>query len=84
MTEHAEEQMARRKISKEEIAVVLEKPGQIEVERKGRNIYQSIIKKGEPAHEYLLRVFVDIDFEVPEVVTVYRTSKITKYWRFEK
>ena len=47
LTEHAEEQMIRRQISKEEIAHVLEKPGQIEFERKGRNIYQSIIKKGD-------------------------------------
>jgi len=30
---------------------------------------------------YLLRVFVDIDREPPEVVTVYRTSKVRKYWR---
>jgi len=30
---------------------------------------------------YLLHVFVDIDREPPEVVTVYRTSKVRKYWR---
>jgi hypothetical protein len=28
---------------------------------------------------YLIRVLVDIDRERPEVVTAYRTSKITKY-----
>ena len=26
-------------------------------------------------------VVVDVDREIPEVVTVYRTSKVEKYWR---
>jgi hypothetical protein len=30
---------------------------------------------------YLLRVSVDIDRDLAEVVTVYRTSRIPKYWR---
>lgn len=30
-----------------------------------------------------MRVFVDVDREPAEVVTVYRTSKIAKYWRAE-
>ncbi len=38
---------------------------------------------GEPGKLYLVRAFVDIDREPPEVVTVYRTSKISKYWREE-
>jgi hypothetical protein len=32
---------------------------------------------------FLLRVFIDIDRTPMEVVTVYRTSKIDKYWRVE-
>ncbi len=32
----------------------------------------------------LIRVVLDIDREPSEVVTVYRTSKIEKYWRNEK
>ena len=31
--------------------------------------------------EYLVRVFVDVDRDPAEVVTVYQTSKIEKYWR---
>ena len=38
---------------------------------------------GEPAKRYLVRVFVDIDRDAAEVVTVYRTSKINKYWSVE-
>ncbi len=30
---------------------------------------------------YLLRVFVDIDRVPAEVVTVYLTSRVAKYWR---
>jgi hypothetical protein len=29
---------------------------------------------------YIVRVFVDIDRSPPEIVTVYRTSKVGKYW----
>ena len=39
------------------------------------------IKAGEPPRAHLLRVFVDVGCEPPIVVTVYRTSKIAKYWR---
>ena len=49
--------------------------------RKGRCVYQSQLAFGEPTREYLVRVFVDIDREPNEVVTVYRTSRIDKYWR---
>jgi hypothetical protein len=31
--------------------------------------------------EYLFRVVIDTQYSPPEVVTVYKTSKITKYWR---
>jgi hypothetical protein len=30
---------------------------------------------------YLIRVIVDVDRKPAEVVTVYRTSKISKYWK---
>lgn len=38
---------------------------------------------GTPAITFLLRVFVDVDRDPPQVVTVYRTSKVRKYWRTE-
>ena len=44
-------------------------------------MYQSRIVWGEPSKGYLLRVVVDVDRDPPEVVTVYRTSKVEKYWR---
>jgi hypothetical protein len=84
LTEHAKEEMTRRQISLDDVANVLAAPEQMETVRQGRNIYQSRIKTGKPPQRYLLRVFIDIDREPPEVVTVYRTSKIMKYWRVNK
>lgn len=83
MTEHALFEMKRRALTEEAVRSVLGSPEQrIEV-RPGRAVFQSRVALGEPARVYLLRVLVDIDREPPEVVTVYRTSKILKYWREE-
>lgn len=83
LTEHAREEMARRQIAEDDIASVLAAPEQIGSVRQGRNVYQSRIEAGKLPQKYLLRVFVDVDREPPEVVTAYRTSKITKYWRVD-
>jgi len=80
-TNHAREEMARRQISEADVARVLSEPEQTEGVREGREVYQSRLEIGEPPKTYLLRVFVDINRQPPEVVTVYRTSKIGKYWR---
>ena len=44
----------------------------------------SRVEMGSPAKMYLVRVFVDVDRNPPEVVTVYRASRISKYWRQEQ
>ena len=84
LTDHVKEEMVRRNIEESEIGNVLANPDQMEEVIEGRNVYQSKITKGEPPKTRLLRVFVDIDRDPPEVVTVYRTSKVEKYWRTEK
>ena len=83
VTDHARDEMVRRQITEEDVAKVLAAPEQTETVREGREVYQSRLQTGEPPKTYLLRVFVDIDRIPPEVVTVYRTRKITKYWRTE-
>jgi hypothetical protein len=83
LTDHAQFEMARRQIAEAEIAQVLSAPEQIEIVRPGRAVYQSRVEFGKSAQTYLLRIFVDIDRQPPEVVTAYRTSKIEKYWRSE-
>ncbi len=84
LTDHVKQEMARRQISEEDIAEVIANPEQTETVRSNRVVYQSRLDTGSPPKTYLLRVFLDIDRYPPDVVTVYRTSKIEKYWRIVK
>jgi hypothetical protein len=81
LTDHALFQMQRRGITEKDVREIIRNPGQIEDVRPGRVIMQSCILAGKPEKEFLLRVFVDVSEDNYEVVTVYRTSKIDKYWR---
>lgn len=83
ITAHARDQMTRRQIAEVHVANVLATPEQTENVREGREVYQSRIESGD-GELYLLRVFVDTDRAPPEVVTVYRTSRVAKYWRTEE
>jgi len=60
---------------------VLRAPAQSEPQRLGRCVYQERTWDAAASKFYLLRVFVDMDRESPEVVSAYRTSKVAKYWR---
>lgn len=79
VTFHAAFEMQRRGISEEILRQILSFPEQREMVRPGRDVLQSRIEFQKVV--YLVRVFVDVDLTPPEVVTVYRTSKMTKYWR---
>lgn len=81
LTDHARLEMQRRGISEADVVAVLTAPEQREEVRPNRCVYQSRQACGDPPVNYLLRVFVDTDREPPEVVTVYRTSKVQKYRR---
>lgn len=83
LTDHARLEMTRRQISEAEVASVLAAPEQTECVREGRAVYQSRLELGAPSKTYLLRVVVDIDRQPSEVVTVYRSSKVQRYWRGE-
>ncbi len=78
LTDHARLEMQRRQIPESQIASVLAEPEQIQIVRAERVVYQSRVKVQNSEQTYLLRVFVDLDREPPDVVTVYRTSKIDK------
>ncbi len=81
ITDHAQREMVRRQIHAADVRRVLALPEQTERIRPGRVVYQSRAAMGKPPTTYLLHVFVDVDRQPVEVVTVYRTSKIAKYWR---
>lgn len=78
--DHALFQMGRRGVTEEEVRDVLKEPGQMQEVRPGRWVYQVRHYVGDPPREFVLRVLVDLDRQPPEVVTVYRSSKVDKYW----
>lgn len=80
LTEHAMYQLKRRGINKAEIDDVLSNPEQMSIIRRGRAVYQSRVDLDDD-RTYLIRIFVDVNLDPPEVVTCYKTSKIEKYWR---
>ncbi|MFM8804530.1 MAG: DUF4258 domain-containing protein [Planctomycetia bacterium] len=75
-TDHAIMEARRRGIAAQDVDVVLGSPGQKLAVRAGREVWHSILADG-----YLLRVVIDVDQSPARIVTVYRTSKISKYWR---
>ena len=81
LTIHAIREIGKRNLSESDVAKVLASPEQLEIVRHNRWVYQGRIEMNNPPKTYLLRVFVDVDDDPPSVVTVYRTSKISKYWR---
>jgi hypothetical protein len=80
ITTYAEFEMRRRGISREAVDEVVTRPEQRIDARPGRVILQSR-RAYEAGKMYLVRAIVDIDRRPAEVVTVYRTSRISKYWR---
>ncbi|MFZ4798592.1 MAG: DUF4258 domain-containing protein [Bacteroidia bacterium] len=80
-SKHALEELENRSISMEIAAKILDNPQQIIEEDGDKKIYQSIIV--EEGIEYLIRIFVAID-KIPNVIiTLNKTSKISKYWNNE-
>jgi hypothetical protein len=76
-SQHALEQMKERTISKETVENILAKPDQISV-HEDLTVFQRL-EKGDKTL-FLIRVFVNIRKTPNVVVTVYRTSKIYKYY----
>lgn len=78
-TSHAVFEMQRRGIDQRLARSILVAPEQRETTRPGREVFQSrVVIEG---NTYLVRVFVDTARKPAEVITVYRTSKVGKYWR---
>ncbi len=80
LSRHASEQAARRGLSEEIVLAVARAPNQRIVVRPGRELRQSRVAMPADGSSYLVRVVVDLGPTDETVVTVYRTSKIEKYW----
>jgi hypothetical protein len=74
--------MQRRAIPLTLLETVLQNPQQVVPEYGGKKAYQSQVDFGE-GKIFLLRAIVDDKVEPAIVITVYRTSKTSKYWRTE-
>jgi hypothetical protein len=79
LSDHAQQELERRKIPMPLVEEVLERPQQVIPERAGKRAYQS--KQSIGGKMFLVRVIVDDTVDPAVVVTVYRTTKIEKYWR---
>lgn len=80
LSHHARAEIVRRAIPLSLLDSVLQHPQQVVPERAGRKAYQSQLNFGD-GRIFLLRAIVDDSVDPAIVVTVYRTSKIGKYWR---
>jgi hypothetical protein len=78
---HALEQMQRRGIKQEDVEVAVLQPDQklIDADSPDITIYQSLLN--ESGRIFLLRVFVNTTKDPNVIVTLYRTSKIQKYYQ---
>ena len=79
ISDHAKSELQRRGISQTLLESVLAAPEQKAPEHGGIVCYQSRVTIN--ARPYLLRAMVAEEKQPPVVVTVYRTSKVSKYWR---
>jgi hypothetical protein len=79
LSSHAEEEIVRRRIPLAVVESILEKPDQVVLERGVVRAYQSRWDSG--GKMFLVRVLVDDSLDPAVVVTVYRTSKIERYWK---
>ena len=79
-SKHAEEQMLRRNISRENIISTILQPEQTDVDSENPEItvFQSLIKEYEQV--FLLRIFINTYRNPNVIVTLYKTTKIKKYY----
>ena len=83
ISKHAQEQMVRRGISYETVLSVVSQPDQTVADDEDPTvvIYQSLVK--ENGQMFLMRVFVNRVKQPNIVVTLYKTTKISKYYEVQ-
>jgi hypothetical protein len=81
LSAHARWRAERRGIDETTVLEVAAAPEQVLPVRPGREIRQS--RRDDPARgrQFVVRVVVETGAEADTVVTVYRSSKVDKYWR---
>jgi hypothetical protein len=79
LSKHAQLECERRHIPIALVDAVVREPQQVLPAHDGKRAYQSRVLFPD-GREWLLRAIVDDRVQPAVVVTVYRTSKLTKYW----
>jgi hypothetical protein len=79
LSDHVREEIMRRRIPLAVVDSVLQNPQQKLTEHGDVLCYQSKIEINQK--QYLVPVMVNETLTPAKVVTVYRTSKIRKYWK---
>jgi len=79
-SKHAHEQMIRRNIDYKIVLSVISQPDQTVTDDEDPAIIicQSLVKENEQM--FLLRVFVNKNIQPNVIVTLYKTTKISKYY----
>jgi hypothetical protein len=80
LSEHARRQAARRSIPESTVMDIAVAPEQVIAVRVGREVRQSRVTLPD-GRSHLVRIVADTVGHDIRVVTVYRTSKVAKYWR---
>ena len=80
LSRHAQEEMRRRQIPLAVVEAILAHPQQVIPQDLDKKVYQSQVELGD-GKVFLVRVIVAENTAPPTVVTLYRTTKISKYWR---
>jgi hypothetical protein len=79
ISKYAVEEMARPQISLEQLESLMNHPDQIVEAHGGLVCYQCLsTKNGKPG---LLRAIINDASNPKNIVTIYRTTKIKKYWK---
>ena len=78
ISDHARFEIVHRQLSEEVVRSIAQNPQQVVKLRKGRKACNEY--SADDRGEMLLRVICEERHDLLFVVTVYRTSKIDKYW----
>ena len=83
ISDHARFEIVRRQLSEEVVRSIVQNPQQVVKLKKERKVCQSKYYDSTEGREMLLRVICEERHDLLFVITVYRTSKIDKYWQKE-
>lgn len=83
LTDHARFEARRRHIPEEVVRDIAANPQQKSAASRGRLLHQGRYHDPVEGQEMLLRVIGVMEGDTFRVITVYKTSKIEKYWAKE-